>query len=187
MLTSGITEWRTHCRVARTWTWLTSPASTGRTPKAYGGPCKVHQRSCAEAACRPLAPAAGQPGDAGASPGPDTPPGSLQLEHRCLPVSTARPRVPGRRLDLPAGVRPCPSGCRIAENERLYAPLLLPGRCPLYVREPATSPAHSPRPPGPADSQRRIQTLAITSVSAGQMISEALSAEARRWPDPAHA
>jgi hypothetical protein len=28
-----------------------------------------------------------------------------------------------------------------------------PGPCPLYVREPAASPAHSPRPPGPADSQ----------------------------------
>jgi integrase len=58
---------------------------------------------------------------------------------------------------------------------------------PLYVREPVPGPAHSPRPPGPADPQYRMQTPAIASVSADQAASEAISAEAGRCPDPAHA
>ena len=62
-----------------------------------------------------------------------------------------------------------------------------PGPCPLYVREPATSLAHSPRLPCPADSPRRTQTAAVATVYTGQAVPEALSAEARRRPDPAHA
>ncbi len=62
-----------------------------------------------------------------------------------------------------------------------------PGPCPLSVHESVPGPAHSPRPPGPADWQHRMQTLVINSVSAGQINSEAISAEPRRRPDPAHA
>ena len=43
-----------------------------------------------------------------------------------------------------------------------------PRPCPPYVREPVPGPAHSPRPPGPACPQHRMQALAATSVSAGQ-------------------
>ena len=38
----------------------------------------------------------------------------------------------------------------------------------ICTREPAPGPAHSPRPQGPPGPQHRMQTLAITSVSAGQ-------------------
>jgi len=62
-----------------------------------------------------------------------------------------------------------------------------PRPCPLSVREPVPGPAHSPRPPGPADPQYRMQTLVVTSVFADQAASEAISAEAGRCPDPAHA
>jgi hypothetical protein len=62
-----------------------------------------------------------------------------------------------------------------------------PRPCPLSVREPAPGPAHSPRPPGPADPRYRLHTPATTSVSAAQTASDAISAEAGRRPDPAHA
>ena len=62
-----------------------------------------------------------------------------------------------------------------------------PRPCPLSVREPVPGPARSPRPPGPAGPQHRMQTLAATSISAAQIASEAISAEARRRPEPAHA
>jgi integrase len=62
-----------------------------------------------------------------------------------------------------------------------------PRPCPLYVREPVPDPAHSPRPPGPPGPQHRTQAPAATSVSAAQTISEMMSAEAGRCPDPAHA
>ena len=62
-----------------------------------------------------------------------------------------------------------------------------PRPCPLYVREPVPGPAHSPRSPGPASPQYRLQAPAATSVSAAQTASEAISAEAGRCPDPAHA
>jgi hypothetical protein len=58
---------------------------------------------------------------------------------------------------------------------------------PLYVREPVPGPAHSPRPSGPAGSQHRMRTLAATSVSAAQVASEAISAEAGRCQDPEQA
>jgi hypothetical protein len=61
---------------------------------------------------------------------------------------------------------------------------LRPGPCPLSVREPRPEPAHSPRPPGP---QHRTQACAATSVSAAQTACAALSAEAGRCPDLAHA
>ena len=62
-----------------------------------------------------------------------------------------------------------------------------PRPCPLYVREPVPGPAHSPRPSGPADLQHRMQTLVVTSVFADQAACEAISAEAGRCPDLAHA
>jgi integrase len=62
-----------------------------------------------------------------------------------------------------------------------------PRPCPLYVREPVPRPAHSPRPPGPADPQHRMQTPAATSVFADQGAREAMFAETGRRPDPAHA
>jgi hypothetical protein len=62
-----------------------------------------------------------------------------------------------------------------------------PRPCPPYVREPVPGPAHSPRPPVPASPQYHMQTPAIVSVSAAQTASEAISAEAGRCPDPAHA
>jgi integrase len=62
-----------------------------------------------------------------------------------------------------------------------------PRPCPLYVREPVPGPAHGPRPPGPAGPQYRMQTPAVTTVFAGQAACEAISAEAGRCPDPAHA
>jgi hypothetical protein len=40
-----------------------------------------------------------------------------------------------------------------------------PRPCPLSVREPVPGPANSPRPPGSASPQYRMQTLAVTSVS----------------------
>jgi hypothetical protein len=43
-----------------------------------------------------------------------------------------------------------------------------PRPCPLSVREPARSPAHSPRKPGPAAPQHDMQALAHTGVSAVQ-------------------
>ena len=39
-----------------------------------------------------------------------------------------------------------------------------PEPCPLYVREPVPSPAHSPRPPGPADPRRQLQIPALISI-----------------------
>ena len=62
-----------------------------------------------------------------------------------------------------------------------------PRPCPLYVRGAGPGPAHSPRPPGRASLQYRMQTPAATSIFAVQTASEAISAEAGRWPDPAHA
>ena len=41
---------------------------------------------------------------------------------------------------------------------------LHPRPCPLYVREPAPCPAHSPRPPGPAGPRRQLQTPALISI-----------------------
>jgi hypothetical protein len=55
---------------------------------------------------------------------------------------------------------------------------------PLYVREPVPGPAHSPRPPGP---QHRTQTPTAAGVFADQTACKAISAEAGRCPDPAHA
>jgi integrase len=68
-------------------------------------------------------------------------------------------------LDAHPGSRP-PSQCVKASGyeHRRHRP----GPCPLSVREPAPCPAHSPRPPVLADSHHRMQTLAITSVSADQ-------------------
>ena len=43
-----------------------------------------------------------------------------------------------------------------------------PKPCPLSVREPARSPAHSPRKPGPAAPQHDMQAPAHTGVSAVQ-------------------
>jgi len=62
-----------------------------------------------------------------------------------------------------------------------------PRPCPLSVREPVPGPTHSPRPPGPASPQYRAQVSAACSVSADQTASEAISAEAGRCLDPAHA
>ena len=62
-----------------------------------------------------------------------------------------------------------------------------PRPCPLYVREPVPGPAHSPRPPGPASPQHRMQAPAAASVFADQAASEAIPAKAGRYPDPAHA
>jgi hypothetical protein len=62
-----------------------------------------------------------------------------------------------------------------------------PRPCPLSVREPVPGPTHSPRPPGPASPQHRAQAPAACSVSADQTASEAISAEAGRCLDPAHA
>jgi len=62
-----------------------------------------------------------------------------------------------------------------------------PRPCPLYVREPVPGPVHSPRPPGPPGPQHRARAPAANSVSAAQVASEAISAEARRRPEPAHA
>ncbi len=62
-----------------------------------------------------------------------------------------------------------------------------PRPCPLSVREPVPGPTHSPRPPGPASPQYRAQAPAACSVSADQTASEAISAEAGRCLDPAHA
>jgi integrase len=62
-----------------------------------------------------------------------------------------------------------------------------PRPCPLYVREPVPGPAHSPRPTGLASPQHRMRTPAATSVPAGQTVSDTISVEARRRPDPAHA
>jgi integrase len=62
-----------------------------------------------------------------------------------------------------------------------------PGPCPLYVREPVPGPAHSPRPPGSPGPQHRTQAPAATSVSTAQTASDAMSVEAGRCPDPAHA
>ncbi|HEX5297886.1 MAG TPA: hypothetical protein VFW50_12940 [Streptosporangiaceae bacterium] len=62
-----------------------------------------------------------------------------------------------------------------------------PRPCPLYVREPVPGPVHSPRPTGLASPQHRMRTPAATSVPAGQMVSDTISVEARRRPDPAHA
>jgi hypothetical protein len=71
---------------------------------------------------------------------------------------------------LDPGVRvPRPSRCGKASGyaHRRHHPR----PCPLSVREPVPGPAHSPRPPGPAGPQHRMQTLAATSVSAAQMLS----------------
>ena len=62
-----------------------------------------------------------------------------------------------------------------------------PRPCPLSVREPVPGPAHSPRPPGPASPQYRMQAPTAPSISAAQTAPEAISAEAWRCPDPAHA
>jgi hypothetical protein len=59
-----------------------------------------------------------------------------------------------------------------------YAHRRHPRPCPLSVREPVPGPAHSPQPPGPAGPQHRMQTLAATSVSAGQTASKEISAKA---------
>jgi hypothetical protein len=62
-----------------------------------------------------------------------------------------------------------------------------PRPCPLSVRGAGPGPAHSPRPPGPASPQHRAQAPAAASGSAAQAASEAISAEAGRYPDPARA
>jgi integrase len=64
---------------------------------------------------------------------------------------------------------------------------LHPRPCPLCVRKPVPGPAHSPRPPGPADPRHQVQTPALTRVSAAQMVSESVSANITGRPDPAHA
>jgi hypothetical protein len=87
-------------------------------------------------------------------------------------------------LDVDLGSRP-PSQCGRASGytHRRHHPR----PCPLYVREPAPGPAHSPRPPGPAAPRYRTQATAPTGVSAAQITCEEVAAEARRSPDPAHA
>jgi len=62
-----------------------------------------------------------------------------------------------------------------------------PTPCPLYVRGAGPGPARSPLPSGPASPQYCLPTLAIVSVSSAQTASEAISAEAGRCPDLAHA
>ena len=64
---------------------------------------------------------------------------------------------------------------------------LHPRPCPLCVREPVPGPAHSPRPPGPADPRHQVQTPALIRVSAAQMASESVSADIIGRLDPAHA
>ena len=64
---------------------------------------------------------------------------------------------------------------------------LHPRPCPLCVREPVPGPAHSPRPPGPADPRHQVQTPALIRVSAAQMAYESVSADIIGRPDPAHA
>ena len=87
-------------------------------------------------------------------------------------------------LDADLGSRP-PSQCGRASGytHRRHHPR----PCPLYVREPAPGPAHSPRPPGPAAPNTARKQPAPTSVSAAQITCEEVPAEARRSPDPAHA
>ena len=87
-------------------------------------------------------------------------------------------------LDADLGSRP-PSQCVKASGymHRRHRP----GPCPPSVRECVPGPGHSLRPPVLADSHHRTQTPFVTNISAVQMVSEAISAEARRRPDPAHA
>ena len=68
-------------------------------------------------------------------------------------------------LDAHPGSRP-PSQCVKASGymHRRHRP----GPCPPSVRGCVPGPGHSPRPPVLADSHQRMQTLAITSVSAVQ-------------------
>ena len=88
-------------------------------------------------------------------------------------------------LDAGASV---PRVVTVRESERLYAPSAPPQTLSaICTRTRSPGPAHSPRPQGPPGPQHRMQTLAITSVSAGQIASQAISAEAGRCPDPAHA
>jgi len=54
-----------------------------------------------------------------------------------------------------------------------------PGPCPPFVRGCVPGPGHSPRPPVLADSHHSTQTPFVTNISAVQMVSEAISAEAR--------
>ena len=60
-------------------------------------------------------------------------------------------------LDADASHRPSSQRVKASgyTDRRLH-----PGPCPLYVREPVPSPAHSPRPPGPAGPRRQLQTPA---------------------------
>jgi integrase len=64
---------------------------------------------------------------------------------------------------------------------------LCPGPCPLSVREPVPGPAHSPREPGPADSEHVKRAPALISVSAVQKASRSCSPDAGGRPDLAHA
>jgi integrase len=64
-------------------------------------------------------------------------------------------------LDADASHRPSSQRVKASgyTDRRLH-----PGPCPLYVREPVPSPAHSPHPPGPAGPRRQLQTPALISI-----------------------
>ena len=87
-------------------------------------------------------------------------------------------------LDADASHRPSSQWVKASgyTNRRLH-----PRPCPLYVREPVPGPAHSPRPPGPADPRHQLQTRALIRVSAARAASESVSADIIERLDPAHA
>ena len=68
----------------------------------------------------------------------------------------------------PGSLPPSPCGKASGYTHRRHHPR----PCPLSVREPVPSPAHSPRPPLLADSRHRMQTRSITNISAGQAEAE---------------
>ena len=86
-------------------------------------------------------------------------------------------------LDADLGSRQ-PSQCVKASgytHRRLH-----PKPCPLCVREPVPGPAHSPRPPGPADPRHHARTSALIRVSAAQTASKLVSGDIIGRLDPAH-
>jgi len=86
-------------------------------------------------------------------------------------------------LDADLGSRQ-PSQCVKASgytHRRLH-----PRPCPLCVSEPVPSPAHSPRPPGPADPRHHARTSALIRVSAAQTASKLVSGDIIGRLDPAH-
>jgi hypothetical protein len=87
-------------------------------------------------------------------------------------------------LDAGTGItRPSPQMKASGSVHRRHSPR----PCPLSVRKPVLGPAHSPRPPGPADPRHQVQTPALIRVSAAQMASESVSADIIGRLDPAHA